>query len=310
MTKPINIAIFASRERVGELTKTISSAISTAPAKSVIDIVINGNTPLALKIKDTLTTSGNVKNHSIRAWSIPAADKANAWNQHIHLIGNKDMDCIYVDGYVQLKNDSISKLQETLTRNPTALGSSGAPTSGLSSKKIIAAMKVDGGFHGNLCIISAKALSQVRDMNIKLPLGMYRVDSLMGALLSFGLSNSNRKWQPKLNIPVSFESTWYCTEKKWYSIKDVRAWIKRRERQARGKIENAAIKQLLVHEGTRLQDIPRDVATLTRAWASITQASATKINYPKKAIKQLMSYTPPHPSELTPQKIYENPESF
>ena len=305
MMKPVNLAIFSSRESSAELVKTIHSAIAAVPDNSLIDILINGNLALSRDIASVLSHEKVRPCHTIRVWHIPAADKANAWNQHIHSISDMDMDCVYIDGYVQLRRDAITKLQETLASHPGALGSSGAPSTGWSAKAITATMKADGGFHGNLCAITANALSQMRKAGIRIPLGMYRVDALMGAYLSFGLANTNRTWSPKEHVPVTFDATWHCRSKKWYSLQDINAWLKRRERQVRGKVENAAIKQLFVHEGIRLEDIPRDVAQLSRNWITSKQFSQHDKKF-RAAINHLTSYTPPRPDDLKPIKIYDS----
>lgn len=305
MMKPVNLVIFSSRESSAELVKTLHAAIAAAPDNSVIDILINGNIALSRGIASVLSTDDFQPCQTIRVWHIPAADKANAWNQHIHSISDKDLDCVYIDGYVQPKPDAITKLQETLASHPGALGSSGAPSTGWSAKAITATMQSDGGFHGNLCAITANALAQIRKTGIRLPLGMYRVDALMGAFLSFGLANTNRTWSPKEHVPVTFDATWHCRSKKWYSLQDINAWLSRRERQIRGKVENAAIKQLLVHEGIRLEDIPRDVAQLSREWVKSKQFSQHDKKF-KPAIHYLTSYSPPHPDDLKPLKIYDS----
>lgn len=303
--KPVNLAIFSSRESSAELAKTIDSAIAAAPVNSVIDILINGNPALSRAIVSHLSKDDLQPCHTIRVWHIPAADKANAWNQHIHSICDLDRDCFYIDGYVQLKRDAITKIQETLASHPGALGSSGAPSTGWSAKAITATMKADGGFHGNLCAITANALAQMRKAGIRIPIGMYRVDALMGAFLSFGLANTNRRWSPKEHVPVTLDATWHCRSKKWYSLQDINAWLSRRERQIRGKVENAAIKQLLVHEGIRLEDIPRDVAQLSRNWVNSKQFSQHGKKF-KPAIQYLTSYSPSHPDDLKPVKIYDS----
>lgn len=305
MMKPVNLAIFSSRESSAELAKTVHAAIAAAPENSVIDILINGNPALSRGIASILSKEDLRPRHTIRVWHIPAADKANAWNQHIHYVCEMDMDCVYIDGYVQLKRDAITKLQETLASHPRALGSSGAPSAGWSAKEITATMKADGGFHGNLCAITVNALAQMRRNGIRIPIGMYRVDALMGAFLSFGLANTSRTWSPKEHVPVTFDATWHCRIKKWYSLQDINAWIKRRERQIRGKVENAAIKQLLVHEGIRLEDIPGDVAQLSRNWVNSKQFSQRDKKF-RAAIHHLTSYTPPRPDNLKPIKIYDS----
>ena len=241
MDRPVNLVIFSSRENISTISKTISCAIKAVPDGSFVDVLVNGNQELAEQIDLWVSQNMRFVNH-LSIWYIPLSDKGNAWNQHIHKIWRNNMNSIYMDGYVRLSRNDICALSETLRCKKSALGTSGVPTVGKSAKVIRQTMHKDGGFHGNLCAIKLEALNQLRDRNIRIPLGMYRVDSIMGAYLSFNLDNKIFAWDPHQYLPVTSTATWENEEKKWYRWRDVFAWIKRRNRQAKGKFENAAVK--------------------------------------------------------------------
>lgn len=302
---PINLAIFASRETTQELKQTLKHALESTQPNCTIDILINGNKKLESDLTATLKNTSKQPLQPIRVWSIPTADKANTWNQHIHSIWAGNTDTIYIDGYVLINRDSVLRLQNTLQKNPSALGTSGAPSIGWSAKKIRETMKNDGGFHGNFCAISAAALARIREHNAKLPLGMYRVDALMGAFLAFGLSDKERRWQPKIYTPTTFDATWMCTEKLWYSPKDIASWYRRRERQLRGQIENSAIKALLTEDMTSFADLPKNIAALFETWKDRQPKEFQRRRY-QKAKNYFLSYTPPLKTDLAPKLVYNN----
>ena len=95
---------------------------------------------------------------------------------------------------------------------------------------------------------------------------MYRVDSIMGAFLSFGLDNVTNPWLPKKYIPIAIDATWHVDEKRWFRVKDILAFFKRKRRQAKGIIENAALKYHLVTLKIPLNELPRHINQIISRW--------------------------------------------
>lgn len=306
MNIPVNLAIFASRESLAELAATFEQAQLELASGSFIDILINGNEPL---VKQFLLWNCNRKARKdvkLRIWFLTAPDKANAWNQHIHEISIPGLDAIYVDGYVQISTNAVSELEKTLNSRDEILGSSAVPTVGRSAKAIAKTMQMEGGFHGNLCAIRSTAMAEMRKRNIRIPIGMYRVDAIMGAFLSFGLKNSDRIWEPKRYIPTTFQATWNSKSKKWYKPSDLIAWYRRSLRQSRGKIENAAVKHHLTVEKTALEELPVHIGQLFQNWKTACPFDATAMERKyRSSFKYLDRYSPPAESTLVAQKRFE-----
>lgn len=301
MINPINLVIFSSRESIATLSSSLLSATQAAPAGTRIDILVNGNKELADQIYHWQKHNIEEDEFKIKVWYIPFADKGNAWNQHIHHIWQGDLDAVYIDGYVQVRNNSITPLSQTLKQNTYSLGTCGMPTVGLSAKKLQDEMKIKGGFHGNLCAIKSEALQKIKDRNINIPLGIYRVDGLMGAFLSFGLDNTLHPWNPHYFVPLTTDATWVCDEKKWYRPKDLLAWKKRRDRQARGDIENAAIKYHLTKLKCSFEALPKDVASLVAVWTETCPEEARSMTNQssrhRKAMFFIRNFISPDQSE-------------
>ena len=307
MDTPVNLAVVASRESFIAITNTLSCAIKAVPEGSRIDVLINGNKDLADQTYHWATRSIPHKTRHLQIWNIPVGDKGNAWNQHIHAIWQRDMDAIYIDGYVRVTKDAISALSRTLAYNASSLGTSGLPTIGASAAKLRRQMQIEGGFHGNLCSIKSAALEQIRNRNIRIPLGIYRVDGLMGAFLSFGLDSSMHTWDPFRFIPLTAEASWVCDKKKWFHVRSLVAWKNRRERQARGDIENAAIKYHLTELKCLPEALPTNIRSLVSAWSDLRPLDArTLINRSSRhrdAMAFISKYVPPAPDTCTAYKL-------
>jgi len=307
LDKPVNFVIFASREEVHELQRTILFAFKSTPECSVIDVVINGNPLLAEGIYFFVSKTIQSRTKKTRIWNISVADKANAWNQHVHTIWPDGYDSIYVDGYVRVSKNAIVSLCSTCFDNVECLGTSAVPVVGRSSNILQRKMREEGGFHGNFCMIKAGAISEMRNRGITIPVGVYRVDSIMGAFLSFGLDNINKKWEPKRYIPVSLEASWDCDEKKWYRLKDIIAWRNRRFRQARGDIENAAFKYFMTKIKIKPEGLPKDIKSMVVSWSEACPEEAFNISNRNRLTREAMSYirnySPPLDRDCLPEEL-------
>lgn len=303
----LNLVIFASRESFYTLAETLSWAARALPMQGKIEVIINGNFGLASRIKEYSDTLSETQTTKIFVWNILAADKANAWNQHIHKIWDGNSHSIYLDGYVRITSDALSAIMSTLQEHPKALGTSGVPSVGYSAKKIRRQMTREGGFHGNLCAISAQAIQTLRDRKIFLPTGIYRVDSAMGAYLSFGLDNLRNPWAPHMFLPITEQATWICPPKSWYKPNDVLAWFKRRQRQAKGDFENAAIRHFLTELKKPIWEMPNDIKSLIGNWNKHNQIDVerlqTKSSRHRAAYREILVYEPPHLTSLEPVLI-------
>lgn len=277
------VVIFASREKKSVLEKTLFEAVtatryfSDQVGISVIDILINGNQDLVNDFSKTLFNFQNItKKIVIRLWSISFSDKAHAWNQYIKNIWSGEDIVFFMDGYVRLKNNAISLLGTGMVENADVLAGTGVPSLGRTVSKIAKTMKKNGGFHGNFCCIKGHVMSEIKSRSIKIPLGLYRVDSIMGAFIAFGLDNINNKWDHK-RILVHEDATWSNDAKKWWVWKDVKAKYNQKLRQTRGIAENQAVKFFLTKEKRPVEKLPDTVEFLINNWMELNSIESKKI---------------------------------
>lgn len=242
---PWKLVVFAYRESLAMLIRTLNAAQVSAREIIGIDVVINGNTPLALALKNHLDNPDFVHEAvPVRVWDIAVGDKANAWNQYIHQIWAGESIAFFIDGYVQLNPNSIKLLGEAIADKAGVMGGTGVPNDGQVRNPPHTHSTPESGFHGNFCCIKGTALEEMRSRKISLPFGLYRVDSLMGALLTLGLDPVSNVWVGS-RIYVHPEASWQTDPKHWWRMSDIRAQIKRILRQSRGMLENLAIRDHL-----------------------------------------------------------------
>jgi hypothetical protein len=260
------VVIFASRESLDILSRTVKAAQISAQEKAGIDVIVNGNTPLAVALANHLCSQELASEATlIRVWAVAVGDKANAWNQYIQHIWSGEDIAFFIDGYVRLNPDAVRLLGDAVAARANVLGGTGVPSMARTAKAMRAHMSPEGDFHGNFCCIKGATIEQLRQRRIALPFGLYRVDSLMGALLILGLDPAGNAWVTS-RIFVHPEASWQTDQKRWWRVDDIRAQIKRVFRQSRGVLENLAVRDHLNVRKQSPESLPATASELVLDW--------------------------------------------
>jgi len=264
-SSPWAVAIIAAREAPDTLKRTIQAAqAASAGTDTVIDVLVNGNPALAQEVAAWVATASDMR-PNVRVWSIARGDKAHAWNEYVHRIWASGRTAFFLDGYAQPRPDAFSLLAASLAQAPETLGATGVPSSGRNAARSKANMLVRGGFQGNMHAIAASAMETLHTVGFRLPLGLYRTDSLIGALLKFGLDPAVNKWNSR-RIAVSPDATWDIPGKTTLTLDNLVGQFKRRLRQAQGDIENRAVNDHLSVRKAPINQMPRTARELVLAW--------------------------------------------
>lgn len=244
--------------------------MACAPPPSTIDLLVNGNPALADAMRSawpSLVESAPMGTR-LRLWSILLGDKAHALNEYLHRIWPTGSAALIVDGYVRVHTDTLALLAAALDASPDALAATGVPGSGRSAGRLRTQMLAEGGLHGNCFLLGEAALQALRDMAFRLPLGLYRTDSTLGAALSFGLDPARHDWQPLRFIRIEPNARWDVDAKPWWRPSELRAHWRRRQRQAAGALENRAVRYLYAERRLPPASLPGTVADLVLGWQS------------------------------------------
>jgi hypothetical protein len=290
-----------SREPEHVASRILLHVRASVPANSTIDVVVNGNAALADYLARHLETVPGSKAHAVRVWHIDFGDKANAWNQYIHRIWSGESVACFMDGYVRPLPEAITRLIAGAGQNGSSLGATGVPTVGRSASATRTLMQQNSGFHGNLCCIKAEALSGLRAAKIRLPLGLYRTDALMGAFLLFGLDPSRNGWDES-RIAVIADASWETEPKRWWRVNDLISHWRRLVRQARGVFENQAAKELLAVRRAPPASLPSHASVLVREWAQRypRKCAAMAIKHPLAVPWLVRGHSKPQPKQTEP----------
>lgn len=263
-----SVAIFSSRETLQTLASSIDAILAaTKEVPATIDLIVNGDRGVAndvARYTETLHPAERART-VLRVWFVSVADKAHAWNQYIHEIMPPSDLGFFVDGYARVMPDALKLISDGLGATPQALAGSGVPTIGRSSRKQTELMLRGGGIHGNLYAVRGGFLALLRTSGFRLPLGLYRTDGVLGAVIFFALDPAINDWDPS-RILVHSGATWTIRPVSWRNPADIRTHFRRIARQAQGVLENLAVREHLAIQKKSPQSLPRTSADLVWSW--------------------------------------------
>lgn len=264
-----SLAVFASRETCEVLHNSVLATMASADAAGVlvtIDVLINGNSSLATAMTKRLVGTSLLNRQSVvRIWDLPLGDKAHAWNEYFSRIWSGESLAFFTDGYVKPHQDAIRLLGHAVMSDTVALGGSGAPSIGRTARNQRTRMLAEGGMQGNFCCIKGDTIAELKKRNIKLPVGLYRTDSLVSTMLAFGLDPLGKSWNQK-RILVCPDVSWINDYKNWWNAGHVTDQLKRVLRQARGMLETAAIKNHFSARRRAPELLPGTASELVVEW--------------------------------------------
>ena len=264
---PWAIAIFAARETPAVLASSVRAAIAASAGRgATIDVLVNGNQELATNFAHMAATI-EAGDCILRVWSIAAPDKAHTWNEYVHRIWDTGTTAFFIDGYAKVKPDSLALIERRLAADPDAWAATGVPTSGRSAGKLREQMLREGGMHGNLYAITGDSMRAIRQVGFRLPLGLYRNDSLIGAALVYRLDPGNNEWKIG-RIAVEGGATWDIDGISQLTIKNIIGQFRRRLRQAQGDLENRAVREHMAIKGLAPQFLPATTQEMVSHWIS------------------------------------------
>jgi hypothetical protein len=272
---PYAIAIFVSRESGERAMRTIIAALDASLPGTVVDVLVNGNPALVDRLRQLCPEVRVPEGKLLRLWHIALGDKANAWNQFVHSISGEQEIVWFMDGYVTPNRDAFMSMRRGLEQHREALAATGVPTDGLSAGSQRSRMQEKGGLQGNFFCIRGAVVRRIAAEGMRLPLGLYWVDGLVGALLNFNLDPSRHDWDPR-RVLIDHAATWKLESPGLLRPGDLANRLRRLVRQTRGRIENHAYRQFLHVKKRNPKTLPLTVHDLVSNWVAEQPGQAAR----------------------------------
>jgi len=182
-TPRVAVAVFAyNEERV--IADCLAALLKDSDGVKVeVFVLINGCTD---------GTEGIVRGFAsqdkrIHVIVIPVGDKANAWNHFVHEI-TPDCECaVFTDGDVRVRPGSLLAFAQCFSVRPEALALAGLPASGRNESSFRRKLIERREIAGNLYAIRGTTIKRLAAEGVRLPLGQFGEDGLVGTLLKCNL---------------------------------------------------------------------------------------------------------------------------
>jgi hypothetical protein len=236
---------------------------------------------------------------TVRLWRAPRADKAQAWNDYLHGPIPPESLVFFMDGYVTVERDTLARVADALARRPTALAATCVPSVGPSAQRVRRQVLTEGGLHGNLYALTAATVRRLRACGFRLPLGIYRNDSALGAALAFDLDPAANEWSHDRIVAVP-EARYRTPQAGPASAAALAALLRRRLRQARGHVETLALQAHLAEMRRPPSAWPETARGLGLQWADEHPAAARSLLWTKpmawNALRRLQAVDDARPS--------------
>ncbi len=287
-----NVVVFARNEAAAlpGCLAAIQAAIAGHDAR--VDVVLNGCTDNSPALAAAF---GALAGMPLRVWRIDFADKSNAWNQYVQAIRPAARLHFFVDAYAKVKPDAFAKLEAALAAAPAALAAAAVPSCGRSAASTRAAMLQHPALHGSLHALRGSFLARVQRAGLNLPVGLYRGDGLIGSLVMHDLDAQAHEWDAS-RIVVAPEATWEVRPLSPWRLADLRRFWNRRIQQARGRLEDAALREAIYADG--FARLPGQADCLLRRWMARHPSEVPTDGFTKRALARLRASRKPEAAAL------------
>ena len=174
-----SVCIFAHNEE--RLLPRCLGALEGAAAgeEYVVHILENGSTDETMRVARAFAAA----DPRAHVHQLAVADKANAWNEYVHRIaGDADMH-IFIDGDIQPSQGAFKSLRFAFEGTPEAYGAAALPASGRSRRAWARRLILRRYLSGNLYALSGRALTMLREREIRMPHGAVGEDGILSYIL-------------------------------------------------------------------------------------------------------------------------------
>ena len=297
------IAVFCQNERrsIAACLRSISAAVGSR--RALITVIVNGSSDGSEKVAHEAIASIATP---VQIFRIVYGDKAHAINSFFYDRSIRvDAELYFcVDAYVRLYPDALEEMAKSLAQHQVAVAATGIATTGRSEPKAHrATLKTGGALHGQFYALRSTFVNRIASCGIRLPIGVYWGDGLLGSMAAHDLDPLHRPWVNERVITVGtarFETNPLSP----FRLRDIRRQFRRKIRQMRGKVQNAAIKTVIYRGG--YSALPVFADDLIRDFLASNPAPA--VSWPNRffmeiALRQYRPAQRPNGDHLKPIRI-------
>ncbi len=269
--------------------------------RALVTLNLNGSTDNSDEIAQRTASDCGL---SLRIYRTPVADKANALNWFIYSLRVPARMYVFIDGYVRIGPAALQGLEACLAAHPFAMAATGVGINGrtmhLATKKTL---EQGGVLHGQLHALRPEFLDRMVKRQIRLPIGTYWGDGLMGSMVAHDLDAPEQPWDNGRIVGVR-EATYEIAVLSLFRPRDIQRHFRRKVRQMRGRLQQHALKTIIYRDG--FAGLPADADDLVRdhlAAYGVPATSIADLPFMALALRQIRGARKPDPAKYVPRRI-------
>lgn len=297
----IHVVCQNEAQRIGACMESIRAAVDTAQA--LVTLTLNGSSDESETIA---LASARACGLPLEIYRIRAADKANALNRFIYEQRMPARLYVFVDGYTRIAAGSLAGLDEALRAHPEAMASTGVCGNGRTMKLATKrTLEVGGVLHGQLHALRPAFLDRMVAAGIRIPIGTYWGDGVMGSMVAHNLDAMGEPWQNRRIVGVS-AAVYEIPELSALRFRDLRRQLRRLTRQMRGKLQNRALQDVIYRLG--YAGLPVHADDMVRDYLTAHKPPPVPLvfrPFMAMALRQLYGAALPEPASLVPVRTLQ-----
>lgn len=296
-----NVAVFCRNEQASIAHCIASIAEAGRAHRTIITLVVNGSSDDSAA---TALAAASRHNAAIAIYSIPHGDKANAMNRFYYELREDAALYFFVDAYVRISATALAEMAACLDTRPDIVAATGIAANGRTMQRRSIPTLVEGGqLHGQLHALRKDFIDRLVARNIRVPIGLYYGDGLIGSMAMHDLDPRHIAWEPK-RIGASLGATYEIPVLSPFRLEDLKRQFHRKTRQLRGRLENLAIRAIVYDQG--YEALPEYADDMIRAYLTQHVPPLTALfdrPFQWRALHQIRTARRPDPHRLKPTLI-------
>jgi glycosyltransferase involved in cell wall biosynthesis len=293
-----NVAVFCRNEQTSIARCIASIAEASRDRRVVITLIVNGSTDHSA---DAALAAARQCGAAIVIHTIQHGDKANAMNWFFYHLREDAALYFFVDAYTKIGVRALATMERILATNPTVTAATGIAVNGRTMRRHAEPTLTQGGrLHGQLHALRNDFITRLVAQKIRIPIGLYYGDGLLGSIAMHDLDPLGVVWDPK-RIGSDPEATYEIPVLSIIRVQDLKRQFHRKIRQMRGRLENLAIRRIVYHHG--YEALPEYADDMIQAYLAENRLP----NHPPVdrlfqflALRQIKTATRPDPARLKP----------
>ena len=256
-----NIAVFCRNEQASIAQCIDCIAEASQSRRAIISLIVNGCTDDSANV--ALSAARNI-GAAIAIHTIPHGDKANAMNRFFYNLRESARFYFFADAYARISRDALAAMETVLATRPHVVAATGIAVNGRTMQRRSESTLTHGGqLHGQLHALRDGFIERLVARKIRIPIGLYYGDGLIGSMAMHDLDPLHIPWEPK-RIGGSPNATYEIPTLSVFRVDDLRRQFHRKIRQMRGRLENLAIRSLVYEHG--YEGLPEYASDMIQAY--------------------------------------------